>query len=327
LTLGRGTHVYEAVVGWGRHFYSPYVEVAGVGVDSRDQVYVLVRNLDPVLVFDSEGNFLRSWGRKHFTWPHSLSVGWDDCIYCTDGDHTVRKFDADGKLLMTLGTKNQHAETGCLDKGFPDFPDYRTIERAGGPFYFPTDTAIDNEGNLYISDGYGNARIHKFSRMGEHLLSWGEPGSGKGQFNLPHGICVDKQGIVYVADRENNRIQLFDSEGRVIDQWGCNRPTDLFFKDEYLYVTEMGYPTLYFRIFQARLSIFDIDGNLLSQWGTGTGCAPGSFFAPHALCVDSKYSIYVGETIISSVASLECHTLQKFVKMDQDINHSWSVSK
>ncbi|MEM2875580.1 MAG: peptidyl-alpha-hydroxyglycine alpha-amidating lyase family protein [Candidatus Bathyarchaeia archaeon] len=324
MVFGWGKHVYKVIEGWGKHFYSPFVDVTGVGVDSKDRVYVFIRGIDPVLVFDSEGVFLKSWGRDYFTWPHGLYVGPGDYVYCTDGDHTVRKFTTDGKLLLTLGRRNQPSETGCVDR------DYRTIKKAAGPFNCPTDVAIDKEGNLYVSDGYGNARIHKFSSDGELLLSWGEPGREPGQFNLPHGICVDEDGVVYVADRENSRIQLFDSEGSFLDQWEANRPTDLYIHDGSLYVTELGYETgarlrstsPRDRSTVARLSIFTLDGELISRWGSEYGCSHGSFFAPHAVCVDSKGDIYVGEVVITSVGSggivpADCHTLQKFVRVRQ----------
>lgn len=321
MVIGQGEYLYKVAEGWGGHFYSPFVEVVGLGVDSKNRVYVFIRGVDPVLVFNSEGNFLRSWGREYFIWPHGLYVGPDDSIYCTDGDHTVRRFTSEGKLLMTLGKKNKPSETGCVGR------DYRTIKRAAGPFNCPTDTAMDAEGNLYVSDGYGNARIHKFSKDGDLLLSWGEPGRGPGQFNLPHGICLDREGRVYVADRENSRIQLFDSEGRFLQQWDANRPTDVFIHDRRLYVTELGYMTgtglistsPRDKVRFARLSIFTLDGEILARWGSENGCAPGSFFAPHGLCVDSKGDIYVGEVVITSVGSTgpvppNCHTLQKFVR-------------
>jgi len=323
MVLGQGEHSYEVVEGWGEHFYSPFVEVPGLAIDSRDQVYVFIRGIDPVLVFDSQGNFLKCWGRGVFTRPHGFYIGPDDSLYCTDdGDHTVRKFTPDGKFLMTLGKKGQPSDTGCVNR------DYRTIKRAAGPFNCPTDVALDSRGNIYVSDGYGNARIHKFSKDGELLLSWGEPGRGPGQFNLPHGICIDKEDKVYVADRENSRVQLFDSEGRFLKQWDANRPTDVFIHDGSLYVTELGYSTGLGLVSTspkdgiqwARLSIFTPDGKLLARLGTEESCQPGSFFAPHALCVDSEGSIYVGEVVITSVGTSipvpgNCHTLQKFVRV------------
>jgi len=178
---------------------------------------------------------------------------------------TLKKFSPDGELVMILGKKDSHSETGCSDKGFPNFPDHRTIRRSAGPFYFPTDTTVDNDGNSFVSDGYGNARTHKFSRDGELLRSWGEPESGKGRFNLPHEICVDSKGIVYVADRENCRVQLFDSNGKYVDEWNATRPTDVFLKEEDSYVVEMGYPAKYLHVFAARLSILDLDGALVSR--------------------------------------------------------------
>jgi len=318
MVFGHGKHAYEVVEGWGKHFYTPFVEVAGLGVDSNDQVFVFVRGIEPILVFDSKGNLLKSWGRGYFSRPHGLYIGPDDTIYCSDdGDHTVRRFASDGRLLMTLGNKNQPSDTGCVNK------DYRTIRQAAGPFNSPTDIARDNEDNIYVSDGYGNARIHKFSKEGELLLSWGEPGRRPGQFNLPHGICIDKEGIVYVADRENSRIQLFDSEGKFLDQWDANRPTDVLIGGNSLYVTELGYKVGTRLISTkpkdgipaARLSIFSLDGEVLAHWWSDDGCAPGSFFAPHALCLDSKGNVYVGEVAITSGGPANCHTLQKFVKI------------
>lgn len=318
MVFGQGKHVYEVVEGWGKHFYTPFVEVAGLGVDSKDQVYVFIRNKDPLLVYDSQGNLLKAWGRRFFGGrPHGLFIDPDDCIYCTDdGDHTVRKFSSDGKLLMTLGEKNQPSNTGCVNL------DYRTIKQSAGPFNSPTDIALDIEGNIYVSDGYGNARIHKFSKEGELLLSWGEPGRGPGQFNLPHGIFVDRKGIVYVADRENSRIQLFNSEGEFLDQWDANRPTDILIYEDSIFVTELGYKTgsrlmstsSKDGIVAGRLSILTLEGEPLSRWWSDDGCAPGSFYAPHTLCVDSKGSLYVGEVVISSGGPVNCHTLQKFIR-------------
>ena len=329
MIFGYGKYVYRVIEGWGKQFYTPFVEVAGLGVDSKDQVYIFIRGIDAILVYDSKGNLLKSWGRGYFSSrPHGLCVGPDDSIYCTDdGDHTVRKFTRDGRLLMILGQRNQPSGTGCVNR------DYRTIKQSAGPFNCPTDVALDKEGNIYVSDGYGNARIHKFSKEGEFLLSWGEPGRDPGQFNLPHGIFISQEGTVYVADRENSRIQLFDSEGKFIDQWNANRPTDLFIYKENLFVTELGYKVgSRLRstgpkdgILAGRLSIFTLEGKLLSHWWSNDGCAPGGFFAPHALCVDSKGSLYVGEVTITAGGPANCHTLQKFVRIaetHQDHKHS-----
>src|SRR5439155_14523437 len=142
----------------------------------------------PLIVFDRDGRFLASWGEGLFKRAHGISIGPDDALYCTDDlDHTVRKFTPEGKLLLTLGTSGKPADTGI------DGIDYRTIKRAGPPFHRPTNLALAADGSMYVTDGYGNARVHKFSADGRLLFSWGEPGSGSGQFNLPHGIAIDSQ--------------------------------------------------------------------------------------------------------------------------------------
>ena len=119
----------------------------------------------------------------------------------------------EGRLLLTLGVSGRPSDTGATS------PDYRTVQRGGPPFNYPTNVALSPEGDIYVSDGYGNARIHRFSPDGRLLHSWGQPGAGPGQFNVPHGIAIDRQGIVLVADRENSRIQRFTPDGEFIDEW------------------------------------------------------------------------------------------------------------
>src|SRR5262249_5479221 len=149
-----------------------------------------------------------------FKRAHGIFIGPDDAVYCIDDfDHTFRKFTTDGKLLMTLGTSGKPSDTGATSI------DFRTIRHSGPPFHYPTDLALAPDGSLYVSDGYGNARIHKFSPDGRLLFSWGEPGDGPGQFRVPHGIAVDRQGFVYVADRENSRVQIFAPDGKYLSEW------------------------------------------------------------------------------------------------------------
>lgn len=302
-----------------------WTEVAGVATDSRDRVFVFARDSHAVLVFDRDGTFLRSWGEDVFTRPHGISIGPDDAVYCTDdSDHTVRKFSPDGTLLMTLGTSGRPADTGATSV------DFRTILRVGAPFHFPTNLAIGPGGELFVSDGYGNARIHRFSPDGRLLRSWGEPGDGPGQFRIPHGIAVDRHGTVHVADRENSRIQLFTPEGEYLSEWAdVARPCQVFIDPAgTVFVAELGFRAGMWPGTTApspdapggRLSVFDPRGQLLARWGGGHNpCAAGDFFAPHDIGVDSRGDIYLAEVVMSAggnrgLVSADCHSLQKFVR-------------
>jgi DNA-binding beta-propeller fold protein YncE len=208
--------------------------------------------------------------------------------------------------------------------------DYRTILRAGPPFHYPTNVALSLAGEIYVTDGYGNARVHKFSPEGRLLLSWGEPGSLPGQFQLPHGIAVDHDGTVYVADRENSRIQLFTADGCHLATWtDVARPCQVFIDASGdVYVAELGFQAGRWPGTAApdvgatggRVSIFNRQGKLRARWGGGLNpCAPGDFFAPHGIWVDSRGDIYVAEVVMSAggnrgQVSKDCHTLQKFIR-------------
>ena len=212
-------------------------EAVGVACDSRDRVYVFLRGPQPVLVFEPDGTPAAAWGEGVFVRPHGIFIGPDDTVYCTDDfGHTVRAFSTEGKLRFTLGS-GKPSDTGATSI------DYRTIKHAGPPFNFPTNMAIGPAGDLYVSDGYGNARIHHFAPDGRLIHSWGEPGSRPSQFYVPHGIAVDRAGTVYVADRENSRIQLFTDKGVYVGEWtDIVRPCQIFIdKAGWFYVAELGY--------------------------------------------------------------------------------------
>src|SRR5262249_11013721 len=268
--------------------------------------------------------FRGSWGEGLFARPHGLFIGADDAVYCTDDlGHTVRKFTPDGRLLLTLGVRGQPSDTGATGM------DYRTVRRAGPPFHYPTNLAVSGTGEPYVSDGYGNARVHKFALDGRLLLSWGEPGAGPGQFQLPHGIAVDRHGVVYVADRENSRVQLFNADGAYLAEWTeVARPCQVFVDGrENVFVAELGFRAGMWPGTTAptpdapggRLSVFDRHGKLLARWGGGLNpCAAGDFYAPHGICVDSHGDVYVAEVVMSAggnrgLVSPHCHSLQKFV--------------
>jgi DNA-binding beta-propeller fold protein YncE len=174
---------------------------------------------------------------------------------------------------------------------------------SGEPFHRCTHTALSPQGDLYVSDGYGNSRVHKYSPTGTLLRSWGEPGTDPGQFNIPHNICCDADGWVYVADRENHRVQVFDGNGRFEAQWNnMHRPSGLYMEggaQGRFYVGEIGggmgvnydMPNI-----GPRVSVYSHKGEMLARLGVRpAGVEPGQFMSPHGLAVDSRGDIYVGE--------------------------------
>jgi len=222
---------------------------------------------------------------------------------------------------MTLGTKNTPSDSGYDGKNLD------TIKRGAGPFNRPTNIAIGPRGDIYVSDGYGNARVHVFSPTGQLKRSWGEPGNGPGQFHLPHGIAVAADGRVFVCDREADRIQIFSPDGEYLSEWtDTQRPTHLVFDSlGRVYVTELAWhegdksyslgPITKYR--HARMSVFDKDGRVLARWGTPEMTASGSFAAPHGLALDSRNDLYVSEVtwtfaVSRGRAPADCHTFQKF---------------
>jgi DNA-binding beta-propeller fold protein YncE len=305
---------YRPVEGWGRlpDGWS-YVEATSVGVDAGDNVYVFNRGAHPVIVFDREGRFLRSWGEGLFRRPHGITLGPDGTLWLTDDlHHTIRQFTAEGKLLLTIGE-----------------PDQAATLHGGKPFNRPTHVALcPRTGDVYISDGYGNSRVHKFDPRGRHLRSWGEPGTDPGCFNIPHNIATDTEGLVYVADRENHRVQIFDSEGRYQDQWSnVHRPCGLYAdrrQGDAVYVGELPsalavnaeVPNI-----GARVSVFSKKGELLGRvGGRFAGERPGEFVAPHGCAVDSRGDLYVAEVSWTARGSTETppreiRSLQKLVRV------------
>jgi len=320
--VGSDKFVYEADDAWaqlpdGWTFH----EAVGVATDSQDRVYVFNRGEHPLMVFDRDGRFLQSWGEGRFVRPHGIWIGPDDLLYLSDDqDHTIGKYTPEGELLLTLGTSGRASDSGVENS------DYRTIKYGGPPFNQPTNLAIAPSGDLFVSDGYGNCRVHRFSPDGELLLSWGEPGTGPGEFQLPHGIGVDSKGRVFVADRENSRLQLFNSAGAFLTEWtDVARPCDVFMDDQdNVFVAELGWHagTSDPRPDQTggRVSVFDREGQLLGRWGGGKNPqATGDFAAPHDIWVDSQGSVYVAEVTMSAAVSRglvspDCPSLQKFVK-------------
>lgn len=276
---------YKVVEGWGQGAGGRVFGgvTPAVATDSSDRVYIARRDPPAILVYDSEGNFLAAWGEDLFKNPHSVWFNEQDQMYVADvDDHTVRKLDTEGRVLQTLGT--------------PD-----AVGAPGQPFNRPTWAVEAPWGDIYVADGYGQFRVHRFSADGTLLQSWGEEGTGPGQFALPHGLRVDSRGRVLVLDRENRRMQIFDAEGKYMGEWpDLDGPNDLYIDgDDKVYMAEGNY----------RISVFDLDGELLARWGE-QGEAPGQFAnGPHGLWLDSQGDLYVAE-----VPFLD-NRLQKFARV------------
>jgi DNA-binding beta-propeller fold protein YncE len=291
VVLGTDGYRYKVDDGWAK--LPPGMEfnadVAAVGVDKHDNVYAFNRGKHPMCVFDREGNLLRTWGEGIYPRAHGVFMAPDDTIWLTDdADHTVRHCTLDGKVLLAIG-----------------IPGKPSPYMSGEPFHRCTHTAMSPDGNyLYISDGYGNARIHKFTVDGKWVSAWGEPGTDPGKFNIPHNICCDPDGWVYVADRENHRVQVFDGNGKYETQWNnMHRASGLCMetgtKTPRFYVGEIG-PDMAVNIDMPgcgpRVSIYTNKGELLARLGhEHAGLATGQFISPHGLAVDSRGDIYVGE--------------------------------
>ncbi len=294
VTLGSGEYRYQPVEGWGE--LPPGWElgdVGGVAVDDEDRIYVFNRGEHPMVIFDRAGRFLGSWGEGIFAHAHGIHIGPDQSVYCTDdGNHTVTKYTLEGKPLLQIGIA-----------GKPE------PFQSGRPFNRCTHTALSPDGDIYVSDGYGNARVHKYSPDGRLLTSWGSNGMALGEFNLPHNIVCDDDGWVYVADRENHRVQVFDGNGRFETYWPnlLHRPCALFLTpspNPVFIVGELG-PSMNFNRgapnLGPRLSVLTKAGELVTRLevSPAMGLGPGQFISPHGIATDSLGDIYVAEVSVT----------------------------
>ena len=307
MTFGDGDHRYELVEDWARlPAGESFRDVASVRIDADDRVFVLNRSDRPVMVFDPGGERVATWGEGEFSdRPHGMGIGPDGNVYCTDdGAHTVTGFTPDGEPLLTLGRENEPSDTGYRDVE-DSFERLASITRAAGPFNRPTGVAVADSGDIFVADGYGNARVHAFGPDGELRRSWGSPGPGEGEFRLPHSIGVDGEERVWVADRENSRIQIFDADGTFLAQWrDLIRPTDLCVDGGTVFVSELC----------NRVSVFTVEGELLTRWGNaGHAGEEPLFLAPHAVAVDSRGDVYVGEVSFTYAGTDRgARTIRKF---------------
>lgn len=302
-------------------------EVADVAVDAHDAVYLLTRLDARVVVYGKDGRFLRSFGETVLsTRPHGITITTAGHVWIADeGAHALVCFDGQGNLVQTVGNPGEPSDTGA-ESGLETLAaELASIEAGGDPFNRPTHVAEAPNGDLYVTDGYGNARVHHFRADGTLIRSWGQPGNGPGEFNLPHDILVLPDGRVIVADRENNRIQVFDPEGEFMDAWRdvCRPAGIALLPGGELVVAELpgsqGSGALESgRVEEGspgRISILAPDGEILMRWGEDPPEAVGNFGEPHGVAVDSQGAIYVADTgtIRSGVAPDSSHTFQKFV--------------
>ena len=272
--VGSGDFRYEMVPSWpNMPRYWSFGMASDAAVNSQDEVYVFSRGTHPLTIWDTAGNFISSWGEGTFSAnPHGIYIAPNDNVWLVDRDyHIATEYTPGGEPLRSLGNKLLPSPTFY-----------------GRPFNLPSGLAIAPDGHLFVSDGYGGNRVHKFSPEGELLLSWGSRGSGPGEFALLHNVWVDGNSRVFICDRENNRIQIFDDEGAFLEQWtDVHMPGDLWIKGDVVYVVEQGGAS--------GVSIWTLDGELITRWRGDEGPGAGTLANGHGICVDSEGSIYVTE--------------------------------
>lgn len=308
--FGGGRHRYRVADNWARRPRGwPLGDVAGVAIDAGDNVFVYNRSRRPVQIYDRDGRFLDWWGDSEHTTPHGITIDGEGDVWLADtGDHMVKKYSPGGTLLLTLGSRHINAPG-----------------MSGLPFNRPTRVAVARNGDLYVSDGYGNNHVHVFDAGGDHRFTFGGAGSGPGEFGTPHAIFIDRAQRVYVCDRANNRIQLFDLEGAHLAEWGgLRQPDDLTVgPDGTVYVAEL----------QHRISVWSPGGKRLAGWGgEGCDCPPGlqpgagcpaesldagMVIGPHGIAIDSEGSLYVGD-LADTYRGIDrgSRSIQKFVRAD-----------
>ena len=283
--VGDGDYTYEVKEDWARLPDGWHAPMAAVTVDAQDRVFGFNRGERGVIVFDKSGEYLYDWGVTGFEFPHAIHADAHGYIWIVDRNaQQVTKHTAQGELLMTIGEKGFRSDTGADPTDFGS-SGYLQVTRGAGPFNMPAGVAVSDAGEVFVADGYANARVHKFGADGALAASWGEPGSGPGEFMLPHGACLTRSGALLIADRENDRVQAFTQDG----DFERELPTKLIGPavvwegaDGTLYVAEHngGY-----------FSILNQDGELLARWG-----GP-QYRSCHGAAGDSEGSVYFVQPI------------------------------
>ena len=282
-SLGSGEHRYRVVENWAKLPDGwKLTDVASVAVDSKDRVYVFNRGAHPMVVLDRDGNFIRA-GAKGCSTARTGCISTPTTISIAPTTATTPCASArtDGKVLLTIGIPNKPAPF-----------------MSGEPFHRCTHTALSPKGEIYVSDGYGNACVHKYTPDGKLMKTWGEPGTDPGQFNIVHNIVTDADGWVYVADRENHRVQVFDGNGKYETQWNnLHRPCALCRcgggKHPNFIIGELGpgmpvnrkVPNLGPRLSHRRRQG---QAHRAARRRERPGARAGKFLAPHGIALDSQ---------------------------------------
>jgi len=303
---------YRVVPNWPQRpdSVAKWEAMSGLAVDAQDRVWSLNRGEDPVQVYEADGKFVRTWGRTTIKTGHHLKLDAQGNVWLADiGLHVVRKFSPSGEVLLTLGTPG---EKGC----------------DATHLYMPTDMAITPQGDVFVSDGYGNARVVHFDKQGKFVKAWGELGSRPGQFSLVHAIALDSQGKLYVADRNNVRVQVFNQDGKLLDVWSdvitpwgfaVGKQDEIWvcgsspmpWWEAHEYDTPLGCPPK-----DQLVMRFDPSGRLRQLWTFPKNLdgqeRPGMLNWVHCVAVDSQGNLYLGDIMGKR--------LQKFSRVapDQD---------
>lgn len=276
--LGSGEYKYELIQPWPNiPKYWVLGECTDSAVNSKGEVHIFSRGKHPLTIWDSSGNFISSWGEGLFKSPHGIFIGNDDLVWLVDTlDHVVTKHEPNGEVILTLGQRGQPA-----------------YSFQGLPFNMPSGIALAPNGEIFVSDGYGAHRVHRFNSDGNLLLSWGKEGNRPGEFINLHNIGIDKLGRVFICDRENDRIQIFDYDGNYIEQWNIIEPNDLSIHDDLIYVVSDS----------TWISIWNLKGENLARFGGNEASGNKPIMkSVHGISVDSQGSIYITENVVNGRA-------------------------
>jgi len=265
---------HQVVKGWAKLPAGwNFGECSGVDVDKDDNVWVFNRGPHPVIEFDQQGKMLRAWESVPVKSSHGIRIAADGNVWLVDvKGHAVMRFTPEGKLLMVIAQPYNRPGDNDSHDGFNE----------------PTGLTFAPNGGFFVSDGYVNSRVIKFSKDGDYLTHWGSKGTGDGQFDLVHDVALDSRGRLYVADRTNQRVQIFDENGKFLAKWtDVGAPWGLYYvrRENALYMCDG---------LNNRISKLDLEGNVLGVLGSH-GKTPGKLDYPHNIAVDSTGAIYVAE--------------------------------